>query len=204
MTSFFTPEQPDLTRRGFASSLGGALAAPALILPGQAFANEDAERLKKIRSLIAVSILRRRVTLQYLLLQTSSQILGVSLSGQHEQRDESRLQLGGILASLQRPTIATMLTQSFLAGTLFLSGRTLYMRSLSEEVDKVLAGMQLVLVHQKLSWQPGRFKPVSVTGFPIDAQIEQMRQVGEIFVFQQKLALAMIYPVLGQESASGF
>ena len=97
-----------------------------------------------------------------------------------------------------------MMEESVLMGSLFLNGATLHLLARSPEVDKVLLGLTVMVAHGNVSWRPGKFRTFNITGYPIDEQIERMRQVGELYMFQRKLLIAMIYPVLGNNSAAGF
>ena len=208
MTRLILPSDENetlLSRRTFGTKLASSLAAPALLLPTQAAATIDEERMQVVRSFIAISILRRRINLRQLLFRTTAGlIMGVALGGKHDERNENRTRFGGVFGGLQRPTIAAMLQETILMGALFLNGQTLHLLARSPEVDKVLLGLQVMIAHGNASWQPGRFRTVNVTGYPLDEQIEQMRQVGELYLYQSKLLLALIYPVLGRKSAAGF
>ena len=208
MTRLILPSDQNetlLSRRAFGTKLASSLAAPALILPTQTQATINEERMEVVRSFIAISILRRRINLSYLLFRTTTGlIMGVALGGKHDERNENRARIGGVFGGLQRPTIAAMLQETVLMGALFLNGQTLHLIARSPEVDKVLLGLQVMIAHGNASWQPGRFRTVNVTGYPLDDQIERMRQVGELYLYQSKLLLALIYPVLGRNSAAGF
>ena len=208
MTRLILPSDQNetlLSRRTFGTKLASSLAAPALILPTQTQATIDEEQMEVVRSFIAISILRRRIALKHLFFQTTAGlIMGVVLGGKHDERNENRARVGGVFGGLQRPTIAAMLEETTLMGALFLNGATLHLLARSPEVDKVLLGLQVMIAHGNVSWQPGRFRTFSVTGYPVDEQIEQMCQVGELFLYQRKLLLALVYPVLGRNSAAGF
>lgn len=195
-----------LSRRTFGTGLASSLAAPSIILPTQAHATiKDDDNIKVIRSFIAISILRRRIALRRLLVRTTTGlILGVALDGKHLEQNENRARVGGLLGGLQRPTIGAMLEETILMGALYLNGQILHLISESPEVDKVLLGLQVMLAHGDVSWQPGKMRTFNVTGYPLDEQIEQMRRVGELYLYQRELLIAMVYPVLGNDSAAGF
>ena len=178
MTRLILPNdetQTLLSRRTFGTRLASSLAAPALILPTQAHATIEEEQMQVIRSFIAISILRRRIALKHLLFRTTTGlIMGVALGGKHDERNENRRRVGGIFGSLQTPTIYAMMEESILMGALFLNGATLHLLARSPEVDKVLLGMTVMIAHGNVSWQPGKFRRMNVTGYPIDEQIEQL------------------------------
>ncbi len=125
-------------------------------------------------------------------------IHGVSFAGIHRESEENCARVGGLLGAVTGPTIEARLETAALLGTISFYQNMLVV--LPNEFYRAWR-FNLMIAHATLSWDIARkIGRMNVSGLPSLAQLRQARQIGELFLVAETLALAMIYPVFGRDN----
>ena len=174
------------------------LATPPALGPTSALSFEKQEAFETKFSRILLNLFGARVAPAALLIVLGSAIHGVSLTGKHREFDENRARVRGLLGAVTRPTIEARLETAAFLGTIHLQQNVLFV--LPNALNRAWR-FNIMIAHAALSWDISRrIGRMNVSGMPSLAQLRQARQIGELFLVAETLALAMIYPVLGRDN----